>query len=369
MSFKPLHALGLMSGTSMDGVDVAHLTTDGEGSIAFGPTHFLPYSDADRTLLRAALEAAKTLTDRAARPSVIAEAESLIDQRHIEAVLAFRAAHPAVQIDLIGYHGQTVLHRPATRLTVQIGRGQALADALHIPVVFDMRAADVAAGGQGAPLVPVFHRVLIQSAKLGDNIALLNIGGVANITFLANGEAEPIACDTGPGNALLDDLMLKRTGAAMDKNGETAARGAVNHGILAQYLGESFFELPAPKSLDRNAFDASMVEDLTTPDAAATLTAFTSGAVAKLTAHLPAKIAELIICGGGARNPTMIQCLKNDLQCTVSTSEKYGWSSDAMEAQAFAYLAVRSLRGLDLTFPQTTGVAKAMTGGALVKPT
>ena len=368
MNFKPIHALGLMSGTSMDGVDVAHLITNGENHIAFGATSFLPYSDTDRSLLRAAIQAAKGLTSRTARPHPIVEAENLIDQRHIEAVRAFRAANPDAQIDLVGYHGQTILHRPEQRLTVQIGRGQVLADALQIPVIYDMRAADVAAGGQGAPLVPVFHRALVQAAGLGQNIALLNIGGVANITYLQTPDADPMACDIGPGNALLDDLMLQRTGVAMDKDGSTAATGTINEMVLAQYLGDSFFELPAPKSLDRNAFDVNMVEDLTTQDAAATLTAFTAQSIAKLLPHLPGRLSELIICGGGVRNPTLIQFIRDALQCTVSTAEKYGWSADALEAQAFAYLAVRSLRGLDLTFPNTTGVAKAMSGGVLARP-
>ena len=352
----------------MDGVDVAQLMTDGESQITFGPAFFLPYSDTDRSLLRAAIHAAKGLASRTARPSIVAEAENLIDQRHIEAVRAFQTANPGTQIDLIGFHGQTILHRPEQRLTVQIGRGQRLADALNVPVVYDMRASDVAAGGQGAPLVPVFHRALVQAAGLGPNIALLNIGGVANITYLQTPDAEPLACDTGPGNALLDDVMLSRTGVAMDKDGQTAASGAVNEAVLAQYLGDSFFELPAPKSLDRNAFDANMVEDLTTPDAAATLTAFTARSIAKLLPHLPGRLSELIICGGGARNPTLIQFIRDALQCTVSTAEKYGWSGDALEAQAFAYLAVRSLRGLDLTFPMTTGVKLAMSGGVLAKP-
>jgi len=370
----PILALGLMSGTSMDGVDVALLETNGETVTAFGPTSFLPYSDDDRALLRAALVEAKNLTDRTARPGALAQAEALTDQRHIEAVCAFRAAFPQVKFDLIGFHGQTVIHRPERRLTVQIGRGQVLADALDVPVVFDMRAADVAAGGQGAPLVPVYHQALMRAANLGHKTALLNIGGVANITYLATPDAEPVACDTGPGNALLDDLMLERTGVAMDKDGATAARGKVHTEILEKALRESFFELPAPKSLDRNAFSKNMVNGLSTEDAAATLTAFTAAAVARF-AHQHVEsfsqlesLSQLIVCGGGARNPTMIQSLKNMLHCPVLTAESFGWSSDAMEAQAFAFLAVRALRQLPLTFPKTTGCPAPLCGGRLAKP-
>eukprot|EP01037_Dinobryon_pediforme_P011632 gene11632-11727_t len=334
-----------MSGTSMDGVDVAWIKTDGEACIAFGPNSHLPYSAEDKNLLRMALAEARTLNQRDARPDILAAAEALIDQRHIEAVEAFRAAYPNHKFELIGYHGQTVLHRPQARLTVQLGRGQVLADALNCLVVFDMRAADVAAGGQGAPLVPVYHRALASAAKLKFPAALLNIGGVANITYLQNATVEPLACDTGPGNALLDDLMLQRTGVAMDEDGKTAALGQVHQAILAQMLDESFFEVPPPKSLDRNDFSRNPVEGLSLEDAAATLTAFTSGAVKRLLRFLPESISELVVCGGGAYNPTLIQYLEKDLQCIVKNAEFYGWSSDALEAQAFAYLAVRSMKG------------------------
>ena len=361
-------ALGLMSGTSMDGVDVAWVKTDGEASIVFGPNLHLPYGAEDKILLRAALAEARTLMQRESRSQCLAAAEALIDQRHIEAATAFRTANPGYPFELIGYHGQTVLHRPEARLTVQIGRGQVLADALNCAVVFDMRAADVAAGGQGAPLVPVFHRALARASGLKWPAALLNIGGVANMTYLQNASAEPLACDTGPGNALLDDLMREHTGMAMDRDGKTAAKGQVNRPLLATLLDESFFELPPPKSLDRNAFSKKPIDGLSLEDAAATLTAFTSGAVKKLLRFLPESISELVVCGGGAHNPTLIQFLENDLQCVVKKAEFYGWSSDALEAQAFAYLAVRAQKGLALTYPQTTRCPAPMSGGVLARP-
>ena len=363
-----ISALGLMSGTSLDGVDVAWIKTDGEGHIDTGPSLHLPYRPDDQNLLREVLMHARHMTQRDERPPLIARAEALIDQRHIEAVEAFRAAHPDHPFELIGYHGQTVLHRPEARLTVQLGRGQVLADALNCPVLFDMRAADVAAGGQGAPLVPVYHRALARAAGLRFPVGILNIGGVANLTYLSGAEAEPLACDTGPGNALLDDLMLEQTGEAMDRDGATAARGQVNAAVLARLLDDSFFELMPPKSLDRNSFSRKAVEGLALHDAAATLTAFTAAAVKQLLRWLPDSMSELVVCGGGARNPTLIQCLEKDLQCPVKTAEFYGWSGDALEAQAFAYLAVRARQGKALTFPNTTGCPTPMSGGVLVRP-
>ncbi len=264
-------ALGLMSGTSMDGVDAALLETDGLRPLSFCPTLFAPYRDEDRALLRAALAQAIDLDDRTARPGPLADAERMVTDRHAEAVETFLRENgiDAATVDVIGFHGQTVLHRPERRLTVQIGDGAALARRLGIDVVYDMRAADVAAGGQGAPLVPVYHRALVAASGLEGSVAVLNIGGVANLTFV-EGEAEPIACDTGPGNALIDDLMLARTGVPLDRDGAAAAAGHVDEAALAQLLDHRYFEAPPPKSLDRNDFSLAPVEGLATFDAAAT---------------------------------------------------------------------------------------------------
>ena len=361
-------ALGLMSGTSMDGVDVALIETDGAGRVTFGPFASFAYSDQDRDLLRTALAEAVGLSDRAARPGVLAEAERLVTERHAGAVAAFLRAEriaPA-SIDVIGFHGQTVLHRPEARLTVQIGDGPALARQLGIDVVYDMRAADVAAGGQGAPLVPVYHQALVRAARLPGHVVVANIGGVANITSLSPGR-DPLAGDTGPGNALLDDLMLERTGVAMDRDGACAARGHVDDAALAALLSHPFFALPLPKSLDRNAFPRAPVAGLATGDAAATLTAFTAETLARAVRNLSTPADGVVVCGGGARNPTLMRMLAARAPCRVAAAEDFGWSAEAMEAQAFAYLAVRSLKGLPLTFPTTTGVDRPLTGGVLTR--
>ena len=364
-----LKAIGLMSGTSMDGVDVALIETDGESLVRLGPSFFLAYGDADRTLLRAALADAVALENRDARPGALGPAEAMITARHAEAVEAFLAAEGIApdSIDVIGFHGQTVLHRPERKLTVQIGDGAALARRLRIPVIFDLRAADVAAGGQGAPLVPVFHRALVEDVGIMAPVALVNIGGVANITFVAPG-MDPIAGDPGPGNALIDDLMLARTGAPIDRDGRTARAGKCDEQALAALLAHPFFEAPAPKSLDRNAFSLAPVEHLSTLDAAATLVEFTAESIARALRQMPEAARLLVVCGGGARNPTIMEALARRTNMQVEAADALEWSVDAMEAQAFAYLAARSLRGLPLTFPTTTGVARAVSGGVLELP-
>ena len=359
-------AIGLMSGTSMDGVDIALIETDGESQVTFGPTGFTAYGDEDRKLLRAALEEARTIRGRDERPGTVAAAEAMVTQRHGEAIETFLNDNnlEAAQIDVIGFHGQTVIHRPTRGMTVQIGDGPALARRIGVKVVHDFRAADMAAGGQGAPIVPVFHRALVERLGLPGPVALLNIGGVANVTNVLDGD-DPIACDTGPGNALLDDLMLSRTGMPMDRHGHTAARGLVDEAALAKLLKHPFFALPAPKSLDRNAFSRDAVDHLPLEDAAATLTAFTAASVASFLHMLPVPPQSLVVCGGGARNPILVRELLMRSPCKVTTADVLGWSADSMEAQAFAYLAVRSLLGLAITYPTTTGVKVAMTGGVV----
>jgi anhydro-N-acetylmuramic acid kinase len=363
---ETVQAIGLMSGTSMDGVDVALIETDGEAVVRPGPSGFRPYASDEREAIRAALAAATTLTDRDARPPALAAAEAVVTTAHVEAVRAFLAdnAIDAAGVAVVGFHGQTVFHAPERRLTVQIGDGAALSEALAIPVVFDLRADDVAAGGQGAPLVPVYHRAL--AAALPRPVAILNVGGVANLTLIA-ADGGLVAFDTGPGNALIDDLMGTRTGARMDEGGRTAAAGTVDEAALSVLLDNPYFARPVPKSLDRNAFSAAPVAHLSTADAAATLVAFTAETVAR-GLKLAGGAGRIVVCGGGARNPVLMAALAARTGVMVDSADALGWSADAIEAQAFAYLAVRSRRGLPITFPGTTGVARPLTGGRLAQP-
>jgi anhydro-N-acetylmuramic acid kinase len=370
-----MRAIGLMSGTSMDGIDVALIETDGETVSRFGPSAVYPYREHEVATLRRAMEEAPALRSRADRPGVIAEAEDVSTRLHASAVNAFLTANGIDRgtIDVLGYHGQTVLHRPNEKLTVQVGDGAALARETGIPVVYDLRAADVAAGGQGAPLVPVYHRALTRALDRPHPIVVLNLGGVANITFI-DGEKDPIACDTGPANALIDDFMRSRTGAAHDVNGAAAAKGRVDIDAIQCLLQHPFFEQRCPKSLDRNDFrewvaaHAGLAEK-SIEDGAATLTMLTAATVARIIDVLPRAPQSWIAAGGGARNPTLVRVLKERLApARVETADQVGWSVDALEAQAFAFLAVRSLRKLPLTFPTTTGVPKPMQGGVLVNP-
>jgi anhydro-N-acetylmuramic acid kinase len=367
---RMIRALGLMSGTSLDGIDVAVIETDGAADVMPGPARSFAYSDDDRALLRTALVAAEDLPAdpgaREARPGVLTEAEARVTKRHAEAVRDFLAAEmidPA-SIDVIGFHGQTVIHRPEAHFTVQIGDGAALARETGRPVAFDFRAADVAAGGQGAPLVPIYHSALVKAAGFDEAVVVVNVGGVANLTYVDDGP--PIAFDTGPGNALIDDMMFLRTGEKMDVGGTMAAEGKVDFTALAEMLAHPYFALPPPKSLDRNAFSSNRVANLPLPDAVATLTALTAHSIARGIELLPKEPKLVVLSGGGVHNLTLRWHLMQLLPCGLVTADRLGWSADAMEAQAFAYLAVRRLKNLPITFPTTTGVAQPLEGGRLL---
>ena len=365
-----LTAIGLMSGTSLDGVDVALIETDGRRVNAFGPSGYRPYTDTERGLLRQALAEAVDLPQRDARPGVLREAERAVTAAHAEAVAAFTAQHRIARedVDIVGFHGQTVLHRPAQKMTVQIGDATALAKAIHIPVMHDFRAADVAAGGQGAPFVPVYHRALAQSLEREGPMVVVNIGGVSNITYI-DGADTLIACDTGPGNALLDDYMFRTMGQLFDCEGRTAAQGTADEAWVARALEHPFFRLPPPKSLDRNHFASLALREMPPTDGAATLTVFTAAAIARIVPLLPKEPRSWIVAGGGARNLTLLRLLRERLApATVEAADALGWSADAIEAQAFGFLAARGLKGLPLSYPATTGVPIPMTGGVIARP-
>lgn len=366
-----LTAVGLMSGTSLDGVDVALIETDGRRVKGFGPTGYRPYTDSERSLLRQALTEAVHLPQRDARPGILREAERVVTVAHAEAVATFTAQNRIAfeDIDIVGFHGQTVLHRPERKLTVQIGDAQALAKAIHIPVMHDFRAADVAAGGQGAPFVPVYHRALTQSLSREGPIVVVNIGGVSNITYI-DGADTLIACDTGPGNALLDDFMYRVMSQPFDREGRLAAQGTADQAWIGRALALPFFALPPPKSLDRNDFAALRLGGEIAPaDGAATLTAFTVAAIARIVPLLPKPPKSWIVAGGGARNLTMLRMLRERLApASVEAADALGWSADAIEAQAFGFLAARGMKGLPLSYPATTGVPLPMTGGIIARP-
>jgi anhydro-N-acetylmuramic acid kinase len=294
----------------------------------------------------------------------------VVTMAHAEAVATFVAQHRMrpEDIDIVGFHGQTVLHRPEKRLTVQIGDAAALAKTIHIPVMHDFRAADVAAGGQGAPFVPVYHRALAQALEREGPIVVVNIGGVSNITYI-DGSDTLIACDTGPGNALLDDHMFRTMNLPIDCEGRFAAQGRADEKWVARALELPFFSRRPPKSLDRNDFASLKLGDMPPADGAATLTAFTAASIARIVPLLPKRPKDWIVCGGGARNHTLMRMLRERVApANVQAAETLGWASDAIEAQAFGFLAARGLKGLPLSYPATTGVPMPMTGGIIARP-
>lgn len=363
-------AIGLMSGTSLDGVDVALIRTDGERIASFGSARTFPYAEHDRQVFRQAVKDARSLSDRTARPGMLGEAERLVTQRHAEAVEAFLATQRmgSADVHLVGFHGQTVFHDPARALTVQIGDGQELADQLGIPVVWDFRADDMAAGGQGAPLAPVFHRALAETTGLIGPVLFLNLGGVANITYVGL-DGALIAFDTGPGNGLLDDWTLKRTGKPFDANGRLAASGEPSEAILAALFKHPYFRTPPPKSLDRDAFSVESLATLSDADGAATLLEFSARAVARALDHLPALPRACYASGGGRHNTELMRAIAEALKGTdLKPLESLGFDGDATEAQAFAFLAVRSIDRVPLSYPLTTGVPKPLSGGRLSRP-
>ena len=359
-------AIGLMSGTSLDGIDAALIDTDGRQAVRAIAFRGEPYSDAARAQLAEATALALTYPRPRASPELVA-AGALITRTHTLAVqkLLRDAGVAAAEVGVIGFHGQTVAHRPDRRWTWQIGDGQVLADATGIRTVADFRSADVAAGGQGAPLIPVYHAAL--AAGLEGPVAILNLGGVANVTLI-DGGAAVAAFDTGPANGLVDSWVEQESGARFDKGGALAAAGRVDETILTAMLDHPFFDAPFPKSLDRNDFTIQPARGLSAADGAATLTAFTAASVAEGLRLLPAHPRRLLVAGGGRHNPTLLRMIAERTGLQPEPVDALGWDGDAMEAEGFAYMAVRTLEGLPISFPGTTGAPGAMPGGTVFVP-
>lgn len=357
-----LRAAGAMSGTSLDGVDVAVVDTDGHDIIGFGPSGYREYSAAERKVIAAGF-------GKWSGPQVQA-ATKVVEAAHLEVLRDF------TDVDVIGFHGQTLAHAPRIQGTLQVGDGAALADALALPVVWDFRSADVELGGEGAPLAPFFHHACARYAGLTGPVAFLNLGGVGNLTWVDPAILRPeadgalLAFDTGPANAPINDLMQARLGLAYDKDGAVASKGTVETGALELFLAEPYFARMPPKSLDRNDFSEmiALVGELSNADAAATLTAMCAAGVAEAMAHCPRLPDRVLVTGGGRRNPVLMEMLSVSLDCPVAPIEDIGLDGDMLEAQAFAHLAVRVARGLPTSCPGTTGVAAPVSGGTLSRP-
>ncbi len=358
----PVLALGAMSGTSMDGVDAAVLRTDGKAIFGFGETGYRAYSAEERETLGAAL-------GRWPGEPGVAAATAVVDNAHAELLKRFEA-------DLVGFHGQTLAHDPEGRGTHQAGRGDALAAELGIPVVWDFRTKDVLDGGQGAPLAPFFHFACARHAEIRTPVAFVNLGGVGNLTWVDPTRAEPdeagacLAFDTGPANAPIDDLMRSRFGLDRDRDGVLALSGAADEAAVERFLRAAYFDAPPPKSLDRNAFPdlGALVADRSDADAAATLAAVAAGCVVRGMEHCPTPPDRVLVAGGGRKNPALMGELVRRLDRPVEPVEAIGLDGDMLEAQAFAFLAVRVVRGLVTSCHSTTGVAKGICGGRTALP-
>lgn len=372
MTFEPIWAVGLMTGTVLDGnIDVALLRTDGETVESFGAYTLAPYPQSIRDQLEETLAQARTWAFDGPEPAIFAEAEDALTRAQSAAVAALvkDAGLKNEDIGVVGFHGQSVLHRApqpgrigATR---QLGNGKLMHDILGIPVAYDFRSADVRAGGQGAPLAALYHQALLKKIGATDGkTAVLNLGGVANITFW-DGRDQLIAFDTGPANAPINDFVKSLGLGNMDHNGEMALRGTVDEERLAKLLTHRYLSAAYPKSLDRFDFLATMADGLGADDGAATLTAFTCGAVGKALDLLPHRPEKLVVCGGGRHNPAIMAMLKTRAGVEAVPAETVGWRGDAIEAECFAFLAVRVLRGLPISFPTTTGAPHPLTGGEL----
>ena len=356
----------------MDGIDVALLETDGEHLVHRGAGRDYPYDPAFRNRIALALEPARAIGKREERPGDLAALEREITLRHARAVKRFLAdtGTDPNSVDVIGFHGQTVLHRPQEALTVQIGDGCMLADETGFPVIYDMRANDMTHGGQGAPLVPVYHQALAAGLGSSDEVAFVNIGGISNVTFVGGGH-NPVAFDSGPGNALIDQWVQAKAGIPYDDGGRIASEGAVDEAIVERAMALAFFSRRPPKSLDRNDFSPDLVSGLELSDGARTLAAISARAIFAAADHAPKLPKTWIVCGGGRKNHVLVKRLVDlaaKMNQQVLLAEDVGFNGDSMEAEAWAFLAVRSLRGLPLTYPETTGAREPVTGGVLCRP-
>ena len=355
-----MNVIGVMSGTSMDGIDVACLETDGLADIKRGPSSMSAYP----AHLRDQLITLIADPERAGSADLSDIADAVTDA-HCLAVEAFLNAHQMARetIDLVGFHGQTVFHAPERKITLQLFNGPRAAARLGMDVVCQFRTADVAIGGQGAPLAPLYHHALVEASALAMPLMVLNLGGVANVTYLDNDHV--IAFDTGPASAMLDDFLRLRRGQAFDRDGALAASGTIIAPIVEQFLGHDYFSKIPPKSLDRNAFHTwmALVAPLSDEDGAATLAAFAIESIIAALRHVPHQPKRWLVGGGGRHNAHVMHRLAKRLGVPVDPVEAVGWKGDTLEAECFGWLAVRSLKGLPLSLPSTTGVPYPMTGG------
>jgi anhydro-N-acetylmuramic acid kinase len=358
-----ISALGLMSGTSMDGIDGSIISSDGTNIKEYKISNYTEYSTTTTTLLFKAFnnisnfmkdtDSKKELSYRVTIDHALA-AEKLINKSNILP-------------QIVGFHGQTIYHNPQKKITLQLGEGALLSKLLKTNVVSNFRDNDMLNGGEGAPLAPIYHKLLIENFNITLPACIVNIGGIANVTYFDGSEL--IGFDVGPGNGLMDSFINKKLRKKFDYNGITASQGKIDKSLIRQFCNYKFFSKPYPKSLDRNDFrDIQSVLDkskISTENALATLVELTVKSIYISIKQLPYFPKNIIIVGGGAKNKFLLKRLENSFGKILKVSDKVGFISTNVEAEMIAYLAVRRLNSLPITFPKTTGVPKPLIGGVI----
>ena len=369
LNSKNFIALGLMSGTSADGIDVAILTTDGKAKIKLGPSGYYPFSKSFITKIKSIFKK-KLNIDKSKKQKRIIKIENEFTQLNFIAINKFLKKNKInkKKIDVVGFHGQTISHNPASGYSWQIGNSQKLANLLNIKVVSNFRENDIKNGGQGAPLTPIFHYYLTK--KMKKKICFINLGGISNITYFNHRSKTSLnnmlAFDAGPCCSLIDDWISKNSNNKFDNFGLLARKGNVKKEIIHNFLKKPYFSKLPPKSLDRSFFSLSLLKKLNIEDGAATLNYLVANSVLKAFDYFPNNPNLCILSGGGRLNKFLVELISNKLKKSkILLAENYNWNGDSIEAHAFAYLSVRKLLNLPITFPKTTGIKKPLTAGQI----
>ena len=362
--------IGLMSGTSCDGIDASIIKSDGENVVHFTGNHFLPYEDRIKSKIRGLKEKINLILDLETNITEIDNLEKEITLLHAKIVNSIieKFKLNKLEIDLIGFHGHTIFHSFKYKKTKQIGDGKLLSQLTGIKVVYNFRENDIKNNGQGAPLVPIFHKLLKTKLKIKIPLVFFNIGGISNLTYL-NKDEEMVSFDSGPGNCLIDRILQLKSEdkVQFDKDGMIAFTGNIDKNILDSYLSDPYYELSPPKSLDINDFNLNPLRDLSLKDSVATLSELTSLTIVNALSFFSSKPIEIILCGGGRKNKFIFDRIKKLSNITISNIDDYKINGDFIESQAFAYLAIRSLFKKPISFPKTTGATKPITGGDIIE--
>ena len=374
---KSYYSLGLMSGTSMDGVDASIIQSDGETKYKVIIDKYFEYPQGiykDLTKLRDKIKSSKDLKKFSKEVKNIEKEITLFHAKAVNEILK----KTKVKVDFIGFHGQTIYHNAKEKISKQLGDGKILSQLSKKTVVYNFRQNDLDHGGGGAPLAPIFHKLIVSQNKIKQPVLILNLGGIANWTFLGESDdgKDLHSADLGPGNCLIDQWMKKNSKQNYDKDGSTAKSGKINKSVLNKAIDDHMDKFISEeqskdyyhdRSYDINDFDFSFVFGLSLEDGAATLTEYTAFIISEFINGTPADLRRVIVCGGGRKNKFLLKRISKKLKYSLQPIDNFGIDGDFVESQAFAYLAIRSYLKLPISFPETTGVKKSCTGGVIVK--